>query len=420
MTTFTHDDATQLSLQNLREEFAPLFTEIAHQAVEREQNRDLPFQAVDKLKASGFTALRVPVEFGGRGISLAQFFELLTDLATADSNVAHLLRGHIAFVEEQLRLQPSEHRDRWLTRIGAGDIIGNAMSERQDLSEITTVLSGHGDAIRVSGVKYYTTGSLYADWVVLSAVRAEKPQQVLNVIVNAHDAGVEISDDWDGFGQQLTASGGLVLDNVPVDERDVQICNIQELHVGFTQALFQLILLAVASGAAQAAVDDAIEFVKPRRRTIGFPGELKPRNQDIVQTVVGQISSKAHAARLIVRAQAAALSEYANQYANGREDYLQVPGASTLAVEVFQSQHVVLELALQTATEIFEVGGASATSTRLQLDRHWRNIRTIASHNPIRYRSRAVGDYLLNGQLQAWGHAASTEREVTSSHLNVD
>lgn len=51
----------------------------------------------------------------------------------------------------------------------------------------------------------------------------------------------------------------------------------------------------------------------------------------------------------------------------------------------------------QATTLLFEAGGASATSTDRCFDRHWRNARTAASHNPAIYRERAIGDYLLNG-----------------------
>jgi alkylation response protein AidB-like acyl-CoA dehydrogenase len=52
---------------------------------------------------------------------------------------------------------------------------------------------------------------------------------------------------------------------------------------------------------------------------------------------------------------------------------------------------------LSVTTELFEVGGASATSTSRALDRHWRNARTLSSHNPVIYQERAIGDRLLNG-----------------------
>ena len=43
--------------------------------------------------------------------------------------------------------------------------------------------------------------------------------------------------------------------------------------------------------------------------------------------------------------------------------------------------------------------GASATDRGLGLDRHWRNARTIASHNPVLYKARNIGDYSVNGRV---------------------
>ncbi len=76
--------------------------------------------------------------------------------------------------------------------------------------------------------------------------------------------------------------------------------------------------------------------------------------------------------------------------------------ASTVLVvavqfEAYQIQIALLPLALTAATRLFEVGGSSASSTSLALDRHWRNIRTIAAHNPKTLKAVAVGNYALNG-----------------------
>ncbi|AWT55460.1 putative acyl-CoA dehydrogenase [Mycolicibacterium smegmatis MKD8] len=46
---------------------------------------------------------------------------------------------------------------------------------------------------------------------------------------------------------------------------------------------------------------------------------------------------------------------------------------------------------------LFETGGATSARTGLDLDRHWRNARTLASHNPDSYKLRYLGDHLLNG-----------------------
>jgi alkylation response protein AidB-like acyl-CoA dehydrogenase len=49
------------------------------------------------------------------------------------------------------------------------------------------------------------------------------------------------------------------------------------------------------------------------------------------------------------------------------------------------------------ATRLLELGGASAASRKRNLDRHWRNIRTITLNNPVAYKARAIGQNLLHG-----------------------
>ncbi|WP_372498774.1 hypothetical protein [Streptomyces purpurascens] len=53
--------------------------------------------------------------------------------------------------------------------------------------------------------------------------------------------------------------------------------------------------------------------------------------------------------------------------------------------------------ALNAGERLYDVGGASATLREHHLDRHWRNARTVASHNPIAHKARVSGDWLLNG-----------------------
>jgi hypothetical protein len=41
--------------------------------------------------------------------------------------------------------------------------------------------------------------------------------------------------------------------------------------------------------------------------------------------------------------------------------------------------------------------GASATQSVCNLDRHWRNVRTISTHNPTFLKASAIGDHVVNG-----------------------
>jgi len=66
-------------------------------------------------------------------------------------------------------------------------------------------------------------------------------------------------------------------------------------------------------------------------------------------------------------------------------------------VAAAKAKVVVDELAVRAASQLFDVGGASAATQRYNLDRHWRNVRTLASHNPATLKARSVGEQALHG-----------------------
>lgn len=55
-------------------------------------------------------------------------------------------------------------------------------------------------------------------------------------------------------------------------------------------------------------------------------------------------------------------------------------------------------LALHAADLMFEVVSASSMHRKLNLDQYWRNIRTLANHNPRSLKAKVVGDYVVNQQ----------------------
>ncbi|MGP9538806.1 hypothetical protein ACT3SP_12390 [Brachybacterium sp. AOP43-C2-M15] len=113
----------------------------------------------------------------------------------------------------------------------------------------------------------------------------------------------------------------------------------------------------------------------------------------LVQQLVGRLSAKVASAQDAVLAAARALC--LAQRAVGTQDQQRLTDEAEL--RTVQAQITAVADVLSVTTELFEVGGASATSRGRALDRHWRNARTLASHNPVIYQERAVGDRLLNG-----------------------
>ena len=245
----------------------------------------------------------------------------------------------------------------------------------------------------LKGEKYYCTGTIYADWVAAVAMH---DKDFFSVVVAVDAPGVTRIDDWDGFGQRLSGSGTTRFDNVVVPaEHVLRRFKPGELRAeSYISSFYQLFHLATLAGIARAVLRDATEFVQGRTRAFGVPGQSSPKDDPLVQRVIGRLSSLAFASETLVLATAqvlenvhqAELTETAYE-----ADYVEAD------IRTFQAQQLVLEQVLEATTLLFEVGGASATSQARRLDRHWRNARTLASHNPAIYRERALGNYYLNG-----------------------
>lgn len=408
-TTQLQERSAESRYTELAERFAPVFERIAEGTVERENNRVLPFEQVKWLKDAGFTTLRVPAAHGGSPVSHEHLFRLLAELSAADSNVGHLLRSHFSFVET-IALQPEEFQLRWFPRVLAGEIFGNAATEKggNALGTTNTKLREEGGQWLLKGEKYYTTGSIFADWVVVMA-STDGLEGRQYAIIRADAAGVRIIDDWDGFGQPLTGTGTAIFEDVVVRFEDI----IQrKISSTLEPAFFQLALLSVLAGIGRAALNDAVDLVRNRTRTFNTGSGDLFRNDPLIQEKVGRIAASVYAAESIVFAAARDLDAAVDQ------SLALDPTAAFVRAELaVQLAHVAVpKLVLDATNELFDVTGASAVSRGKSLDRHWRNARTVATHNPVAFKARSVGDYFINGTIPTGLHSIGEAKDSTTEN----
>ncbi|MDO7902199.1 acyl-CoA dehydrogenase family protein [Pseudomonas sp. K1(2024)] len=386
--------STGTDYDTLAARFRPLFARIAEGSVERERERRLPFEPIRWLKDAGFGAVRVPIEHGGAGASLTQLVQLLIELAEADSNLPQALRGHFAFVEDRLNAHASAAQDRWFKRFVDGDLVGCAWTEigAVKIGDVLTRVSRQGDQWVVNGTKYYSTGSIFADWIDLFARRDDTGADVI-AAVRTRQPGVTLSDDWDGFGQRTTGSGTSVFDNAVVEPEDIIDF---ATRFKYQTAFYQLVLLAVIVGSGRAAVRDFSSETRTRTRVFSH-GNAQAVSQDAqVLQVIGKASGLVYAAEAAtLRAAEAAHQAYLAHWA---EAPAAERDANVLAeLTSAQAQVAAVDLVLRATSDLFNALGASSTRITRQLDRHWRNARTAASHNPVIYKERIVGDWEVNG-----------------------
>lgn len=386
--------STGTDYETLASRFRPIFQRIADGAVERERKRQLPHEPIEWLKKAGFGAIRVPREFGGGGASLPQWVRLLIELAEADSNLPQALRGHFAFVEDRLNAPPSPQRSLWFNRFVEGELVGNAWTEIGDvkIGDVNTVVSPNGATWRLNGEKFYSTGSIFADWIDVFARRSDNGGDVI-AAVSTHQAGVRQHDDWDGFGQRTTGSGTSRFEDAVVEPE-----NIIDFSTRFKYqtALYQLVLLAVQAGIGRAVLRDASTAVRERRRVFSHGNAPRVAQDAQVQQVIGEIAALAYAAEATaIRAAEPAQRAYEARFSG--DEALDKAANIDAELESAKAQIVVSELVIRAASDLFNALGASAAREGQALDRHWRNARTVATHNPLIYKSRVVGDWHING-----------------------
>ena len=383
------------TLDEALERIGAILDSCAKGAGERDLSGEHPDEFIRQLADAGFGRLRVPREDGGFDVDLPTLASLLARAGHADSNVPQIWRGHFTTTEILRRERDPHVRRRWLDAVASGAVFGNAQSEPaaqvagldtgDGWGPLTTRVHRDADGRRlVSGTKFYSTGSRFADYI-RAAVVDEAGQRVFAVIPARHH-GVTHVDDWNGIGQRRTGSGTTIMADVPV-EADGDIGR----HVDSVRGLdsfVQLVHLANLVGIARSIVAETVDVVRSRTRT-GLHALTQDAAADPeVLGVVGRLHAHRLTAETLLRHAAEQLEE---AHRRGRdEDY------ALAYVDTSAAQIGVIDEVLAAATRAFNAGGSSAVLDSVHLDRHWRNTRTLASHNPVICKTRVIGDHLVN------------------------
>ncbi|MFF1292370.1 MULTISPECIES: SfnB family sulfur acquisition oxidoreductase [unclassified Streptomyces] len=378
------DDAEALAVA------AALAEEFRAGASARDTERRLPRAELDRLSASGLLAVTVPAEHGGADVGPRTLAEIFRLLAAADGSLAQIPQSHFAYVNVIRRQGTEEQRKFFFAELLSGRRLGNAQSEAgtRHVQDIRTRLTPRPDGSHVlDGVKHYSTGALFADWIPVLA-RAEDDK--LHVAYVPRDApGLTVVDDWDGLGQRTTASGTVRLEGVEVPADRVLPHHLTFEGPQLHGAVAQLLHAAIDTGIAGGALAEAAEFVRTKSRP-WFESGLETAAEDplLIQRF-GELA-------LQVRAAEALLREAARAVEAAQAD-LTDDSAAEASIAVAAAKVRAAEAAVEVASALFEVSGTRSALNSLNLHRHWRDARTHTLHDPTRWKIQHIGRYVLNG-----------------------
>ena len=370
---------------------------IADGVIERDRSGRVPVRELAALDASGLLAITVPRVYGGPELGASALAEVIRVIAAVDPAIAQVPQAHFLFTDVLAVLGTQEQRKRLFWEVLDGGRLGNAQAERggqyaQDLK--TRLYRDSGGGLRLAGAKYYTTGSLTARWLGVTAL--DDAGQLVLAFVRRDAPGVTLDTDWNVMGQRATVSGSAVFADAPADPALVVPYASAFAVPQQLGARTQLVHAAIQVGIAGGALRDAGWFVRTKARPFfeaaraGLAGTASTDPHTIHR--YGELATKVSAAEALL-AQAAAVQESVGRVP--ADEHAAARGSLAVArVKAFAS-----EVAAEVTTEIFSVGGASAADERYDLSRHWRNARTHASHDPVSWKYHHIGNYLLNDAL---------------------
>jgi alkylation response protein AidB-like acyl-CoA dehydrogenase len=382
-----------LTVGGIRAAIRPVLDRIGATARTREDTRDYAYDDVYELAAHGIGLTGIARHEGGAGGSVRDVVDLVITIARADSNVAQALRPTFLVAHQIAGRTDVPLRAVNLERLRNRALFAGTVNERNGgaSGSVSATARRVDDGYVVNGRKYYSTGGLYASYFSTQATTGDGT--VVHFTVPVDRAGVERVDDFDAIGQRLTQSGSTGLTDVHVYDQEVSIVGESAPENPWRGGLAQLYLAAVQAGIAARALDDAVHFAREKGRPIKHSSASRSVEDPYVRETVGEIAARAQTARAVVLLAAEALQEQRGL----RGDEARRVGAES-AVIVAQAGVTAIESALRAAELLFDVGGGSITDRDLGFDRHWRNARTAANHNPRQWKLAVAGAYHLTGE----------------------
>lgn len=345
----------------------------------------------DVLRHSGLLSASIPPALGGLGATWPEVFDMVRLISRADSSLGHLF-GFQHLLLATARLFGTSEQWQPLFRATALDrwFWGNALNPL----EPTTTITSHGSHFEVNGRKSFSSGSVDADQLLISALDVRTNKLVVAAIP-AQRKGVVVAGDWDNMGQRQTDSGTVELHQVHVSPSEIfsKPGPLGSTFASLRPLLAQLTLVNVYVGIAEGALAEARRHTLTRR---AWPSsEAPPAQQDpLVLRRYGDLYVTVLAARALADRAAEAFDA---SFALG--DALTPEQRGSTALEIATAKVAATRNALHVTSEIFDVASARATSSSVNLDRFWRNARTHTLHDPVDYKLTELGDHTLNQQL---------------------
>ncbi|CAB4934079.1 unannotated protein [freshwater metagenome] len=250
--------------------------ELAPRAAAHEADGSFPRDIFTTLGELGFLGMPYPEEQGGGGQPYEIYLQALEEIGSAWASVGVGTSVHVMCCYPLATRGTAEQQERWLGDMLGGRLLGGyCLSEAQagsDAAAMTTRAVRDGDGYRLNGTKAWVTHGGEADfYIVFARTSEDRSRGVSCFLVSADAAGLSALHPESKMGLKGSTTASMVFEDtfVAADhmigaEGDGLPIALEALDSG------RLGIAAVATGLAQAALDQAVTYAG-ERETFGKP-----------------------------------------------------------------------------------------------------------------------------------------------------
>lgn len=359
-------------------------------AIQRDAQRILPFEQIEAYSQSGLWAITVPQQYGGAEVSSTTLAEVIAIISAADASLGQIPQNHFYALEVLAQTGTAAQKQKLYTEVLHGARFGNALAEfkskNSSLKHSSIQKTTH--AYVVNGEKFYCTGSLFAHRIP-TLVKDEQQREYL-AFIPRYSNGVEVIDDWSGFGQRTTGSGTVKFNQVEVAAEDVIRFDTVFSQPTLVGPIAQIMHAAIEVGIARAALEETRIRVQQARPWID--ANVEHAHQDPL--TIYEIG------RLVVDVRASeALLRQAARTIDSAKPALTAENVAKASLDVAKVRAHGSETALKVSSKLIELAGSRGSQREDGLDRFWRNARVHTLHDATRWKYYFIGDFALNGTL---------------------
>ena len=359
-------------------------------AIQRDAQRILPFQEIEAYSQSGLWAITVPKQYGGAEVSSLTVAKIIALMSGVDGSIGQIPQNHFYALEVLRNTGTEQQKQKLYTEVLKGARFGNALAEfkTKNATQKQTAITPTEHGFVVNGEKFYCTGSLFAHRIP-TLVKDHENREFLAFIARESE-GLELIDDWSGFGQRTTGSGTVKFNNVQVAAED-----IIPFDTAFSQATLvgpfaQIMHAAIETGIARAAFEETLHRVRQARPWIDS-GVDQATADPLILFELGRIVADVRASEVLLKQAARSIDAAKPQ-----------PTAANIAkasLDVAKVRAHSTETALKASSKLIELAGSRGSQREDGLDRFWRNARVHTLHDASRWKYYFIANHLLNGVL---------------------